>query len=52
MWPTVELREIHVFLTLCEELHFGRTAERPHVTSARVSRIIRELGAQLVHGRL
>src|SRR2546430_6626282 len=32
MWSTVELREIRVFLALCDELHFGRTAERMHVT--------------------
>src|SRR4051812_19573831 len=47
MWPTVELREIRVFLTLCEELHFGRTAERLHLTSSRVSQTIRELEAKL-----
>ena len=28
MWSDVELREIRIFLTLAEELHFGRTAER------------------------
>lgn len=47
MCSTVELREIRVFLTLCEELHFGRTAERLHLTSSRVSQIIRELEAKL-----
>jgi len=31
----VELRDIEIFLTLAEELHFGRTAERLHVTPAR-----------------
>ncbi len=53
MWSTVELRELRVFLTLAEELHFGRTAERLHVTPSRVSQILRELerklGSQLVH---
>src|SRR3954452_10127420 len=53
MWSTVELREIRVFLTLCEELHFGRTAERLQVTPSRVSQVIRELetklGGELVH---
>ncbi len=53
MWETVELREIRVFLTLAEELHFGRTAERLGVTQSRVSQSLRELelklGATLVH---
>jgi DNA-binding transcriptional LysR family regulator len=53
MWSTVELREITLFLTLAEELHFGRTAERLQVTSSRVSQTLRELeaklGGQLVH---
>jgi hypothetical protein len=33
----MELRDIEIFLTLAEELHFGRTAERLHVSQARVS---------------
>ncbi len=37
----VELRDIEIFLTLSEELHFGRTAERLHVSQARVSQAIR-----------
>jgi DNA-binding transcriptional LysR family regulator len=37
----VELREIEIFLTLAEELHFGRTAERLHVSQARVSQAIK-----------
>jgi DNA-binding transcriptional LysR family regulator len=53
MWEAVELRELRVFLTLSEELHFGRTAERLHLTPSRVSQSLRELedklGAQLVH---
>lgn len=51
--PGIELREIRVFLTLCEELHFGRTAERLLVTPSRISQIVRDLerklGGQLVH---
>ena len=51
MWEHVELREIQVFLTLCEELHFGRTAERLRLSQTRVSQIVqaleRKLGAQL-----
>ncbi|NUR69295.1 MAG: LysR family transcriptional regulator [Hamadaea sp.] len=37
----MELRDIEIFLTLAEELHFGRTAERLHVTQARVSQSIK-----------
>jgi DNA-binding transcriptional LysR family regulator len=53
MWQTVDLGELRVFLTLAEELHFGRTAERLNVTPSRVSQSLRglehKLGAQLVH---
>ncbi|CAO5162483.1 LysR family transcriptional regulator [Frankia sp. AiPs1] len=49
----MELRDIEIFLTLAEELHFGRTAERLHVSQARVSRAIsqqeRRIGAPLFH---
>lgn len=47
----MELREIEIFLTLAEELHFGRSAERLHVSPARVSQAIkkqeRAIGAPL-----
>ncbi|MEU6449957.1 LysR family transcriptional regulator [Streptomyces sp. NPDC046979] len=47
----MELREIQIFLTLAEELHFGRTADRLHVSPARVSQVIkkqeRAIGAEL-----
>ncbi|MFF5206438.1 LysR family transcriptional regulator [Streptosporangium sp. NPDC000396] len=47
----MELRDIEIFLTLAEELHFGRTAERLHITPARVSQAIkkqeRRIGAPL-----
>jgi DNA-binding transcriptional LysR family regulator len=47
----VELRDIEIFLILAEELHFGRTAARLHVTQARVSQAIkkqeRRVGAPL-----
>ncbi|MEV5651760.1 LysR substrate-binding domain-containing protein [Nocardia sp. NPDC052254] len=36
----MELRDIEIFLTLAEELHFGRTAERLRVSQARVSQAI------------
>ncbi|MFI0976413.1 LysR family transcriptional regulator [Streptomyces sp. NPDC021093] len=38
----MELRDIEIFLTLVEELHFGRTAERLHVSPARVSQAIKK----------
>jgi DNA-binding transcriptional LysR family regulator len=39
----MERREIEIFLTLAEELHFGRTAERLLVSQARVSQTIAKL---------
>ncbi|GAA4640013.1 LysR family transcriptional regulator [Actinoallomurus vinaceus] len=38
----MELRDIEIFLTLAEELHFGRTAERLHITPSRVSQAIKK----------
>ncbi|GAA3768975.1 LysR family transcriptional regulator [Micromonospora maritima] len=38
----MELRDIEIFLTLTEELHFGRTAERLHVSQSRVSQSIKQ----------
>ncbi|MCP2339248.1 LysR family transcriptional regulator [Actinomadura rupiterrae] len=38
----MELRDIEIFLALAEELHFGRTAERLHVTPSRVSQAIKK----------
>jgi DNA-binding transcriptional LysR family regulator len=43
----VELREIHVFLTLAEELHFGRTGERLSLTPSRISQVVRTLETRL-----
>jgi DNA-binding transcriptional LysR family regulator len=47
----MELRDIEIFLALAEELHFGRTAERLHITASRVSHAIkkqeRRIGAPL-----
>ncbi|MFI7702276.1 LysR family transcriptional regulator [Nonomuraea sp. NPDC049480] len=47
----MELRDIEIFLTVAEELHFGRAAERLHVTPARVSQAIKKqergVGAKL-----
>jgi DNA-binding transcriptional LysR family regulator len=39
----MERREIEIFLTLADELHFGRTAERLLVSQARVSQTIKKL---------
>lgn len=38
----LEIRDIEIFLTLAEELHFGRTAARLHVSQARVSQAIKQ----------
>ncbi|ORL81700.1 LysR family transcriptional regulator [Prescottella equi] len=46
------MREIECFLTLAEELHFGRTGERLFISQSRVSQLIsaleRRMGARLV----
>lgn len=39
----MERREIEIFLTLAEELHFGRTAERLRISPSRVSQSIAAL---------
>src|SRR5690349_22405787 len=43
----VDLRELRLFLVLCEELHFGRTAERLGLTTSRVSQTVRALERKL-----
>lgn len=49
----MEQRDAQTFLTLAEELHFGRTAERLHVSTAQVSKAVkkleRQVGAPLFH---
>jgi DNA-binding transcriptional LysR family regulator len=45
--PSVELRELRLFLVLAEELHFGRTAERLGLTTSRVSQTVRTLERKL-----
>jgi DNA-binding transcriptional LysR family regulator len=36
----VDFAQIEAFLVLCDELHFGRSAERLHVSQPRISRLI------------
>jgi len=48
----LELRQLHYFVTLAEELHFGRAAEREHIApsalTAQVQRLERALGVLLI----
>jgi DNA-binding transcriptional LysR family regulator len=39
----VEMREIETFLAVAEELHFGRAAQRLHLTTSSVSQSVRAL---------
>lgn len=43
----LERYEVETFLTLAEELHFGRTAERLRISTGRVSHVIKKLERQV-----
>ncbi|HZA57554.1 MAG TPA: LysR family transcriptional regulator, partial [Solirubrobacterales bacterium] len=43
----MDLAHIETFFILCEELHFGRTAERLHVSQPRVSRLVASLETEI-----
>ncbi|WTW93035.1 LysR family transcriptional regulator [Streptomycetaceae bacterium NBC_01309] len=43
----MERHEMEIFLTLAEELHFGRTAERLHLSGAMVSQTLKKIERRL-----
>lgn len=43
----MEFAHVEAFLALCDELHFGRTAKRLHVSQPRVSRLIAALESEI-----
>src|SRR5690625_6293796 len=52
-WKAVmDIRQLELFIDLAETLHFGRTAERMHLSASAVSRGLRRLEEQLGRGLL
>jgi hypothetical protein len=47
LWSIMELRDVETFLALSEELRFGRTTRRPHVTRGRAGQTIQALEREI-----